>query len=156
MTDNENEIINSKRELLTTTIEATVVEVGDEDKGDNYSYKYKFINPLTNETCEDYDIIETVDIGERIYDVGDEIQLIFTERLPHPGETKNYTIMRTPEYPLERKKFKRKKRILTIIWVLFLLSISCLCSFGSLLNQIEQNNTQVENSTEQTSSSSNN
>lgn len=135
----------NKKELLTTNITATVINVGDEEKNDNFSYEYEFENPITHKIDKDFDAITTVNIGERIYDIGDEVNLLFTEHIPHPGETKNFTIMRTPEYPLEQKKKKRKKRILTTLWVLFILGLSCLCSISTVSNNVSnQNNSKTQ------------
>ena len=131
---NIDELDTSKnnKELMVKIIPATVVKVGNDEDEDGFSYEYEFTNPLTGEVCQAYDDLREIGIGEQIYDEGDELQIIFSERIKQPGCDKNYNVTRCVIFPEQIKKGKRKRRILKILYILFVIFISCFCTLMSI------------------------
>jgi hypothetical protein len=85
--------------------------------------------------------------GEMIYDIGEDVEIVFSEILKRPGDETNFTVMRTPIYPETIKKQKRKAKILKAIYVVILLFASCACSLFSMSGagtKNQDNNTSIE------------
>lgn len=124
--------------LLTQLVEAEVIEIGDDEAEDGFSYKYRFINPLTSEECEAYDSLKEIEEGERIYDIGESVNVVFSEHLKRPGEKETFSLTRFPEYPEVLKKEKRKSKTLKIIYILIILMFSCYCTVSSLVSSMSE------------------
>lgn len=124
------EILENGKEKLIQIIPATVIEVCDiDDEEAEFSYKYSFINPINNQMEEAYDYLTSINVGEQIFDIGDEIFITFSNDVN--SEENKYIVMRQMVFPEILHKKKIKRRILKICtWVLFLILFMSCCVFN--------------------------
>lgn len=111
-------------------IEATVLEVGDDEAENGFSYKYSFTNPVTGKTTEAYDYVQTVQEGEQIFDVGETITAIFTS---YTNDVKNFIITRQMIFPKIDGKRKKRRRILKIFYIVLIALAPLLCCISSMI-----------------------
>jgi hypothetical protein len=170
MDENIKEHLKEEREkqrlaVAFIPVKAKVIDVYDEETSDcePFSYKYEYTNPTTGLLEQDYDDNDIIESGELMYSIGDEVEVMYQERKPRPGDHRTSIIRRTPIFPLEVKSRRRKSSIIKFIvfFVIFFFSI-LLCALseknrGSSLKPAEDSSIEqtiedtetTENSTEE-------
>lgn len=118
----------SGKTSIVKTIPVTVIEAAQEENSE-FSYKYSFINPFTNEQQEMYDDIAELISGEQIFDVGDEIHASV-----YSDEKGNITrISREFVFPEVLKKKQNIRNLVNYAYVLLFLAACGYCLISQLL-----------------------
>lgn len=112
-----------------------------------FSYRYKFIHPVTGETIKAYDDLITVEIGEQIYDIGEKVPLIFSD-VPNKTTGNNFSVTRKIIFPEIINKKKKLMKIFKILYVIILFTSIFICMCYGLSNQPVTNNADSTESTQ--------
>ena len=132
--------------LTTQIIPAKVIEVGDDEAEDGFSYKYSFINPINGEMEEQIDYLQTISVGEQIFDVGDDVNLLFTSN----EDASEFTVTRQmvfPEIINKKERFRKLFKVLYIIISIFLFLVCCYSSqtTATLENTQQESTEEINN-----------
>ena len=136
---------------ITQIVHAKVKEVGDETK-DDFSYKYTFTNPITNEVCEGTDILQEIMVGEQLFDVDDDVDIFFVS---HGADGTNFEVNRQMVFPEINQKKKKFSIIAKILYTLFLIIgffVCCMYTTLSMKDAAVSNESSTEISIEEDSS----
>lgn len=125
-------------EIITTQlIKGKVIEVGNEEDENSFSYKYSFINPITNNMEEATDYLKDILVGEQIFDIGDDVFLVFSDE-PDEIHGTNYVVTRQMVFPKIVNKKKRISKFFKIMHILLLIVLTFICSVFTILSQYIQ------------------
>ena len=138
-------------------IQAKVIDVYDEETAspdvEPFSYKYEYTNPDTGLLEEAYDDNDVIETGELMYSIGDEIEVMYLERKPRPGDPRTSIVRRTPVFPeLVKNKRKKAKLIKFIIFVIIFWASIYYCAHDSAKNNLPESqlqDTTIEQQTDQ-------
>lgn len=149
--DNRNEkptekISNDK--YIVQMIEAEVIAVGCEVTGEEpepieqkpnkkrkkqeiiperFSYRYKFKDPTSdNKYLTAYDELVTVEIGEQIYDVGEKLQVLYSNQ-PSKENNTDFTVTRKIIFPEITNKKRKRIKLIKRLYTIFLIGLIALC-----------------------------
>ena len=133
----EGEVIDIGSEV--TGIENKSTKRRIQNKPKVFSYRYKFIHPVTGETIRAYDDLIIVEVGEQIYDIGEKVPLIFSD-VPNKTTGNNFSVTRKIIFPEILNKKKKFLKIFKILYALILFLLVSICMCYSLGNQPVKNN----------------
>lgn len=114
-------------------VKAKVVSVGDDEAEDGFSYKYVLTNPVTNELEEATDYLKTINKGEQLFEINDEVDVLF-DTIDSTGH--NYTVTRQMVFPKILKKKNLPRKIFKIFYTILLVVgglICCLIGLAAFL-----------------------
>lgn len=118
-------------------IPAKVIEVGDDEAENGFSYKYSFTNPISGKMQEATDYLQFISPGEQLFDVGDDVNIIFTAETTNGEE---FNVTRQLVFPKVLKKKARIRRFAKILYVLFFIfTMLFCCLFTAKVNLESQN-----------------
>lgn len=157
------ELSKDENGYIIQMIQGEVIDVGCEVTGENpvetikgkklrrtipknpkvFSYKYKFTDPTSGEIIKAYDDLVVVEIGEQIYDKGEMVPLIFSNK-PNKETGNDFTVTRKIVFPEIINKKKKRIKIVKILYFVFLFITIFVCMCYSAGNQPVENNANVE------------
>lgn len=126
-------------------VPAKVIEVGDDEAEGGFSYKYSFENPITRRMQEATDYLQFISQGEQLFDVGDDVNIIFTSETTN-GEVFNVT--RQIVFPKVLKRKENFRRLVKIAYVLFFIIMMFVCCIFAVSSTVEDNEDTQEISVE--------
>ena len=103
---------------------AKVIEVGDDEAEGEFSYKYSFINPLNQKMTEATDLLQTISVGEQLFEVGDDVNILVTVEDSNPDML---TVTRQVIFPKVLNKKSRKRKIISLIYTIFIIIFVLIC-----------------------------
>lgn len=159
----ENVPIQTDDGYIIEMLDAEVLKIGPEVTGEEidtdkvtkknkkdpaiFSYKYKFKNPITGKIETAYDDLVCVEIGEQIYDVGETVPVIFSNK-PNKETGKDFTVTRKIIFPEIINKKKKRIKIVRAVYLIVLFALIFICMCFSLSNQTLENGSGIEQQTE--------
>ncbi len=108
----------------TQIVPAKVIEVGDDEAEGGFSYKYSFINPLNQKMTEATDLLQTISVGEQLFEVGDDVNILVTVEDSNPD---TLTVTRQVVFPKVLNKKSRKRKIIGFVYIFFMIIFMLLC-----------------------------
>lgn len=146
----------SNDKYIVQMIEAEVIAVGCEVTGEEpepmpepkqnkkkkkqeivperFSYRYKFKDPTNeNRYLKAYDELVTVEIGEQIYDVGETLQVLYSNQ-PSKENNTDFTVTRKIIFPEIANKKRKRIKLFKRLYTLFLIAFVALCFCYSISN----------------------
>ena len=108
----------------TQIVPAKVIEVGDDEAEGEFSYKYSFINPLNQKMTEATDLLQTISVGEQLFEVGDDVNILVTVEDSNPDML---TVTRQVIFPKVLNKKSRKRKIISLIYTIFIIIFVLIC-----------------------------
>ncbi len=108
----------------TQIVSAKVIEVGDDEAEGGFSYKYSFINPLNQKMTEATDLLQTISVGEQLFEVGDDVNILVTIEESNPDML---TVTRQVVFPKVLNKKSRKRKIISLIYTIFIIVFVLIC-----------------------------
>ncbi len=122
----------------TVIIPAKVTEVGDDEAVDGFSYKYSFKNPISGKMQEATDYLQFISQGEQLFDVGDDVNVIFTAETTNGEE---FNVTRQIVFPKILKRRENFRRLGKIAYVLFFIFFMLFCCFFTIKTNVVEENT---------------
>ena len=116
---------HSDRSVITTQIvPAKVIEVGDDEAEDGFSYKYSFVNPLNQKMTEATDYLQMISVGEQLFEVGDDVNIIVTIENSNPD---TLTVTRQVVFPKVLNKKSRRRKIISLVYTICMIIFVLIC-----------------------------
>jgi len=127
----------------TQIVPAKVIEVGDDEAEGGFSYKYSFINPLNQKMTEATDLLQTISVGEQLFEVGDDVNILVTVEDSNPD---TLTVTRQVVFPKVLNKKSRKRKIIGLVYIFFMIVFMLLCCAmaGKAIKEKQEQQTQEE------------
>ena len=127
----------------TQIVPAKVIEVGDDEAEGGFSYKYSFINPLNQKMTEATDLLQTISVGEQLFEVGDDVNILVTVEDSNPD---TLTVTRQVVFPKVLNKKSRKRKIIGLVYIFFMIVFMLLCCAmaGKTIKEKQEQQTQEE------------
>lgn len=118
--------------VVTQVVPAKVIEVGDDEAEDGFSYKYSFINPMNSRMEEATDYLQTISVGEQLFEVGDDVNLLFTSE----NGGADYSVTRQLVFPEELNKKENIRKVFKAFYIAAFIISALVCCYASYSQQL--------------------